>query len=187
MRFLVICLLLHAAVILVHVALVIIWSVRLEHRVWFALSRSGTISTSIVVSSQIIGTVSTKIIITLLAITVPSQDSPVSILQNINTALVTTTQSLALRTILTKNQTITAAHDQHKAWNGLGSALSAAWNQLQLPASIFGTLSIATYLLYISILHVSVTSMFGLEFVDHPNGGTTFTTIGMPDFPLNTS
>ncbi|KAJ7892193.1 hypothetical protein B0H13DRAFT_1886842 [Mycena leptocephala] len=59
--------------------------------------------------------------------------------------------------------TVTSTHDRLSAWAGIGSSLSTLSNQLAVPASVFGTLSIFGYLSAISILHVTTPSLFSAE------------------------
>ncbi|KAJ6557621.1 hypothetical protein B0H19DRAFT_888703, partial [Mycena capillaripes] len=56
--------------------------------------------------------------------------------------LVFVTQRLAMRRKLWSYQTLTATHDHISSWMGLGSALATLYNQISVPASVFGTISI---------------------------------------------
>ncbi|KAF8152683.1 hypothetical protein K438DRAFT_1987837 [Mycena galopus ATCC 62051] len=79
--------------------------------------------------------------------------------------LVFVTQKLAMRhnLRLNLNRTLTSAHDCISAWAGLGSALATLFNQLFVPASIFGTLNIVAYLGCISVLHISIPAILSVE------------------------
>lgn len=107
--------------------------------------------------------------------------------------LVVLTQQLAMHGILIKYQMLTATHDEATAWAGLGSALLVLWRQTHIAASVVGTLTVAIYLLGITILHISTPSLFNLQAFEQPNGTTISTKIGMPnisfdakyDSPLN--
>lgn len=99
--------------------------------------------------------------------------------------LVFVTQNLALRAIPAKAQTVTASPDEYRAWSGVGSALVTTWDQVHLPSSVVGAISVALYLVCVSILHISTSSMFNLEVVDLPNQQTISTTVGLPIFPEN--
>lgn len=96
-------------------------------------------------------------------------------------ALIGVTQQLAIRGIVLKRQTLTAAHDESAAWTGLGSALLAVWRQTRIAASVVGTLSVAIYLIGISVLHISTPSLFNLQVFPRPNASTVSTQIGMPN------
>lgn len=57
------CILLHLVLVIAHIVLVIIWSLRLEHNVVVSLARSGTVSTAIVVVAQALSVVRPRLII----------------------------------------------------------------------------------------------------------------------------
>lgn len=70
------------------------------------------------------------------------------------------TQRLALRSDLFTRQTLTAIHDKNAAWLGLGSAFGSLWQQLELPAAVYGVALITLYLLGIFALHITIPSLF---------------------------
>jgi hypothetical protein len=94
--------------------------------------------------------------------------------------LVLVTQQLTIQGICLKQQMLTATHDELAAWTGLGSALSVLWRQTHIAASAVGTLSIATYLIGISILHISTPSLLNFQAFSRPNRTTIPTRIAMP-------
>lgn len=57
-------------------------------------------------------------------------------------------------------QTLTAIHDKSSAWLGLGSASVSLWQQLKLRAAALGVLGIATYLLGVFVLHITIPGLF---------------------------
>src|ERR1700761_9282082 len=59
--------------------------------------------------------------------------------------------------------TLTAAHDNISAWAGLGSALATLFNQVSVPASVLGTLTIVGYLGCIAALHVSIPAILSVD------------------------
>ncbi|KAF7378111.1 hypothetical protein MSAN_00235300 [Mycena sanguinolenta] len=99
--------------------------------------------------------------------------------------LVFLTQTLAMRCNFRPNQTLTAIHDSISAWVGLGSALVTLWNQVAVPASVFGTLNIVGYLSCISILHISIPAILSVE-VFNTTVAVPAGTLGIPEY-VNTS
>ncbi|KAJ7924190.1 hypothetical protein B0H13DRAFT_2654929 [Mycena leptocephala] len=75
--------------------------------------------------------------------------------------------------------TLTASHDIARAWTGVGSALAALVDQIAVPSSTVGTLSVAGYLLSISILHITTPALFSVETFAQ-SIPTTVTTTGFP-------
>ena len=74
-----------------------------------------------------------------------------------------TTQQLALRSELLKVQTLTATSDNTQSWGGFGSALTSLWQQLHIPASVLGTLTVTIYLGLIVVLQNTTPALYGLE------------------------
>jgi len=114
------CVYLHLLPVLIHSILFVVRSRQFEHRVIVSLSRSGNISSFIVITSQLLATIYTIVMVAVI-------------------------QQLTTRGMLLKHQTLTATHDESTAWVGLGSALLVLWRQTRIAASVMGTLSVAIY------------------------------------------
>ena len=79
--------------------------------------------------------------------------------------------------------TLTAVHDNILAWAGLGSALATLFNQVSVPASVLGTLSIVVYLGCISALHVSIPAIISVDaFNATARVAISASTSGMPEY-----
>ena len=73
------------------------------------------------------------------------------------------TQRLALRRLLTSQQTLTAMHDEFNSWIGLGSALMTLYGQSRIRSTIGSISLITSYLVNAAILHVTIPAMFSLQ------------------------
>ncbi|KAF9228112.1 hypothetical protein BS17DRAFT_805709 [Gyrodon lividus] len=96
-------------------------------------------------------------------------------------ALVVITQQLALRSNLLRRQTLTALHDKSVAWGGLGASILSLWRQGSVPTAIYGALCVVLYLLSISILHVSSSSLIDVETYDTNVPSVVRTSLGLPN------
>ncbi|KAI5897704.1 uncharacterized protein SCHCODRAFT_02662674 [Schizophyllum commune H4-8] len=76
--------------------------------------------------------------------------------------LIWLTQGLALRRLLTSQQTLTAMHDEYNSWIGLGSALMSLYCQTRLRSALFPVICITSYLVEAAILHITIPAMFTL-------------------------
>ncbi|KAJ6506663.1 hypothetical protein C8R45DRAFT_1175809 [Mycena sanguinolenta] len=154
------CLTLHLVLILLHIVALISAVRHWEHRFTFAIDDQATVSFWVTVSTQTFGTAYSAILVFL-------------------------TQKLAKRRNFGPNRTLTAIKDDISAWAGLGSAFVSLWNQLSVPASVCGTLSIVGYLSCISILHISIPAIISVE-VFNATVNVPATTLGIPEY-VNTS
>ncbi|KAG2130861.1 hypothetical protein DEU56DRAFT_814728 [Suillus clintonianus] len=95
--------------------------------------------------------------------------------------LVFLTQRLAMSRALVRRLKLTSIHDISGAWTGLGSALNTAWKQTGVPASLWATTAVTTYLVCISVLHVASSTL--LQFQTFNSSVTTHvsTTLGWVD------
>ncbi|KAH7908469.1 hypothetical protein BJ138DRAFT_352526 [Hygrophoropsis aurantiaca] len=151
-----ICYILHTLLVAIHLILLALWSRHIEHRVTVPIgSQSDTVSIGITVALQGFFTI-------------------------LGAALIVTTQQLALRRNLLQYQTLTGTHDQSAAWSGFGAALRSLWAQKDLPAAIGGVSLIALYLLLISVLHVSSSSLLNLQTYNETGSAAVPTVLGMP-------
>ncbi|KAL1665464.1 hypothetical protein GGF50DRAFT_52658 [Schizophyllum commune] len=89
--------------------------------------------------------------------------------------LIWLTQRLALRRLLTSEQTLTAMHDEFKSWIGIGSALLALFGQSRIKSALPWVLCIAGYLVNVTVLHITMPAMFSLQVGNlyHPDNITT--------------
>ncbi|GJE99694.1 hypothetical protein PsYK624_159650 [Phanerochaete sordida] len=131
------CILLHVLLLLVHVALLVVFSRHYEHAATLSITHASTTWAPLVVGTiqQAFATIYTA-------------------------ALVLVTQRLALRAALRTRQTLTAVHDKNAAWLGLGSALGALWQQTKVRAAPGGVALVAFYLACVFMLHISVPGLF---------------------------
>src|ERR1700761_4476237 len=79
------------------------------------------------------------------------------------------------------DQVLTATHDNAAAWAGIGAALAYLWYQKAVRASIGRTLIAALYLMTISGLHITISSLFSLV-TFNPYRSFLATTRGLPAF-----
>ncbi|KAJ7435175.1 hypothetical protein FB451DRAFT_1571618, partial [Mycena latifolia] len=129
---------LHGVLAAIHIALVVVWSRSIEHRLVFSLDQQRNASLLITVITTTFGTLYT-------------------------TLLVFVTQTLSTRRSLRMNQTLTATHDTAAAWGGIGSAFIHVWHQTVVRASLFGVLSTLMYLGAILVLHITTPALFSVQ------------------------
>ncbi|KAJ7907392.1 hypothetical protein B0H13DRAFT_2332428 [Mycena leptocephala] len=135
-------LILHLALVTIHLAFVGIWAGGLEHRFTVALENEKFVSFLISATTTAFGTIYSAL-------------------------LVFATQTLSTRRSLQMDQVLTATHDNAAAWAGVGAAISHLWLQKTVPAraSMIGVLTAALYLTTILGLHITA-SLFSLVTVD---------------------
>ncbi|KAF7363028.1 hypothetical protein MVEN_00654600 [Mycena venus] len=155
----ILCLVLHSGLVLLHLVLLIIGARRIEHNLVFSIENQAKISFLVTALSTGIGIV------------------------YFSSALFVT-QKLAMHHNLRAYQTLTATHDNIYSWTGLGSALATLYRQLEVRVSLFGPISVACYLICISLLHITTPAIFS---VPGFNTSTPLTvqTLGLPEW--NTS
>ena len=154
-RRVVLCIALHAGLVLVHIGLFIVWSHHYEHLVTVDIDTAASIRLPLIVTvvSQVLGTVSVLFAFILLLL--------VYICWQIYLALlVLATQQLSLQRDLQTRQTLTAIHDKSAAWLGLAASVSSLWQQFKIPTAVWGVLHITLYLGGIFALHITVPSLF---------------------------
>ncbi|KIP03450.1 hypothetical protein PHLGIDRAFT_238213 [Phlebiopsis gigantea 11061_1 CR5-6] len=153
------CLLLHFTLVVLHILLLVIWSHHYEHNATFNISTFSTQWLPVIVTafSQLVGAVYLSFLLLF-------------------------TQRLALRASFGTPQTLTAIHDQSNAWQGLGSAIVAAYQQLKVPAATARVASILMYLIGVFALHVSIPSMLHAENFEDISPKTVSTTLANSSF-----
>ncbi|KAL1669085.1 hypothetical protein GGF50DRAFT_45125 [Schizophyllum commune] len=131
----------HIILVLTHVTLLVVCLLHLEENVVVQLSDDSfgdLTSTAVTVSATIFATIYGALLIWM-------------------------TQRLALRRLLTSQQTLTAMHDEFNSWIGLGSALMTLYGQSRIRSTIGSISLITSYLVNAAILHVTIPAMFSLQ------------------------
>ncbi|KAJ7868157.1 hypothetical protein B0H13DRAFT_1897248 [Mycena leptocephala] len=172
-----ICFTLHLLLVLAHVVLLISGVKHWEHNFMFPLEHQTWVSFWATVLTQGFGTVEWLCQVVLMTHNPP---------QIYTSLIVFLTQKIAMQQNLHSYQTLTATHDSFSSWTGLGSGLATLYNQVSLPASVFGTLNVVGYLGCISVLHITIPAILSVE---------TFTTtvpmdaktLGIPEFTNSTA
>ncbi|KAJ7836625.1 hypothetical protein B0H13DRAFT_2422813 [Mycena leptocephala] len=151
-------LILHSALVMIHLALVGIWARGLEHRFAVALENQKFVSFLISATTTSFGTIYSAL-------------------------LVFATQTLSMRRSLQMDQVLTATHDNTAAWAGVGAAISNLWLQKTVPAraSMVEVITAALYLTTILGLHITTSSLFSLVTVDSTRSFGAGT-LGLPSF-----
>lgn len=76
---------------------------------------------------------------------------------------------------------LTTIHDVSSAWAGLGSALSNVWKQTGIPASLWATAAVTTYLVCISVLHITSSTLLHFQTFNSSLPTNVSTTLGWVD------
>ncbi|KAG2752116.1 hypothetical protein P692DRAFT_20830339 [Suillus brevipes Sb2] len=95
--------------------------------------------------------------------------------------LVFLTQQLAMSSALIRRLKLTTIHDVSSAWAGLGSALSSVWKQTGIPASLWATAAVTTYLICISVLHITSSTLLHFQTFNSSLPTNVSTTLGWVD------
>ncbi|KAG2344920.1 hypothetical protein BDR05DRAFT_961340 [Suillus weaverae] len=95
--------------------------------------------------------------------------------------LVFLTQRLAISRALIRRLKLTAIHDISGAWAGLGSALSSVWKQADIRASLWATTAVTTYLVCISVLHITSSTLLRFQTFNSSMTTRVSTTLGWVD------
>lgn len=134
------CYMLHAILVVIHVALVICYIFRWEHCVTLPYTQTNTDFWPVVLSAslQAFYTIYMAILLFL-------------------------TQRLAMSRMLARRQKLTVIHDICGAWAGLGSALSSIWRQIEIPTSWWAISAVTAYLASISVLHITSSSLLQFQ------------------------
>ncbi|KAF8142807.1 hypothetical protein K438DRAFT_1946148 [Mycena galopus ATCC 62051] len=129
---------LHLTLVVIHIALLVVWLRRWEHRLVFAVDHEHFVS-------RIVKGILTTFVTIYSAL------------------LVFVTQTLSFRCDLRRKQMLTATHDNAVAWTSLGSAVLRLWQQRAIPVSILGVLSALIYLASILVLHTAFPALAAPE------------------------
>ncbi|KAJ6492145.1 hypothetical protein C8R45DRAFT_191925 [Mycena sanguinolenta] len=125
---------LHLTLVAIHIALLVVWFRKWEHRLVFGIENENFVF-------RLVKGISTTFVTLYSAL------------------LVFVTQTLSFRRDFRRRQMLTATHDNIIAWTGLGSAVLRLWQQRAIPASIFGVLSALIYLACLLLLHTTFPAM----------------------------
>ncbi|KAG2110030.1 hypothetical protein BD769DRAFT_1691600 [Suillus cothurnatus] len=141
--------------VMIHIALVMSCIYRWEHRVTLPFTLTNTDFWPVVLSASL------QAFYTLYTV-----------------VLVFLTQRLAISKALVCRLKLTTIHDISGAWAGLGSALSSVWKQTRTPASLWATTAVTTYLICISVLHVTSSTLLQLQTFNSSMTTNVSTTLG---------
>ncbi|KAG1744345.1 hypothetical protein EDD22DRAFT_786287, partial [Suillus occidentalis] len=100
--------------------------------------------------------------------------------------LVFLTQRLAVSRALVSRLKLTSIHDISGAWAGIGSALGSVWKQTGTPASLWATTAVTAYLVCISVLHVTSSTLLQFQSFNSTMTTTVSTTLGWTDVTAGT-
>ncbi|KAF8841052.1 hypothetical protein BDN67DRAFT_967684 [Paxillus ammoniavirescens] len=151
-----VCYVLHALLIILHTVLLGMLLTGIDHRIPIPPAKANFYSVLLTVIQQMFFTV-------------------------YQGALVVITQQLTLRSNLLRRQTLTALHDKSVAWGGLGASILSLWRQVSVPAAVHGTFCVVLYLVSISILHVSSSSLISVETYNTNVSSIVGTILGLPN------
>ncbi|KAH7918552.1 hypothetical protein BV22DRAFT_1051657 [Leucogyrophana mollusca] len=151
------CYCLHTVLIALHLCLVGFAVRHTEHSVIVSItSQTGMLTTALSASLQAFYTLYTAILVYL-------------------------TQRVSLSRRLSQRQMVTTIHDVTGAWGGLGAALDGLWQQTKVVASPLGVLSVTAYLLNISVLHTTSSSIIQFQTFNNTVTASVPTAVGWPD------
>ncbi|KAH7925781.1 hypothetical protein BV22DRAFT_407129 [Leucogyrophana mollusca] len=95
--------------------------------------------------------------------------------------LIYTTQRVSFSRTLFQRQSVAAIHDTTGAWVGLGAAFDSLWQQTKIITSPLKILAVTTYLLCITTLHISSSSVLQLQNFNSTVSASVTTVVGWPD------
>ncbi|KAG2739793.1 hypothetical protein P692DRAFT_20841016, partial [Suillus brevipes Sb2] len=95
--------------------------------------------------------------------------------------LVFLTQRLAMSRALVRRLKLTSIHDISGTWAGIGSALSSVWKQTGTPALLWSTVAVTAYLVCISVLHVTSSTLLQFQTFNSTMTTNVSTTLGWTD------
>lgn len=99
----------------------------------------------------------------------------------LHAVLVFLTQRLAMSRALVRRLKLTSIHDISGAWAGIGSALSSVWKQTGTPALLWSTVAVTAYLVCISVLHVTSSTLLQFQTFNYTMTTNVSTTLGWTD------
>ncbi|KAG1767888.1 hypothetical protein EV702DRAFT_1035862 [Suillus placidus] len=157
------CYVLHGMLVMIHIVLITSYISHWEHRVTLSFMPMNTDFWPVVLSAslQAFYTLYTAVLVFL-------------------------TQRLAISRVLTRHLKLTAIHDIFGAWAGLGSALSSVWKQADIHASLWATTAVTTYLVCISVLHITSSTLLQFQTFNSSMTTRVSTTLGWVD-PSNSN
>ncbi|KAG2337082.1 hypothetical protein BDR05DRAFT_970597 [Suillus weaverae] len=152
------CYVLHGMLVIIHIVLIMSYISRWEHHVTLSFTPTNTDFWPVVLSAslQAFYTLYTAVLVFL-------------------------AQRLAISRALIRRLKLTAIHDISGAWAGLGSTLSSVWKQADIPASLWATTAVTTYLVCISVLHVTSSTLLQFQTFNSSMTTRVSTTLGWID------
>ncbi|KAG1831158.1 hypothetical protein DFJ58DRAFT_848311 [Suillus subalutaceus] len=157
------CYVLHGMLVMIHVMLIVSYIYRWEHNVTLSFTPTNADFWPVVLSAslQAFYTLYTAVLVFL-------------------------TQRLAMSRALVRRLKLTTIHDISSAWAGLGSALSSVWKQTHISASLSATTAVTTYLVCISVLHVTSSTLLQFQTFNSSITTNVSTTLGWVDVSSTT-
>ncbi|KAG1744344.1 hypothetical protein EDD22DRAFT_290739 [Suillus occidentalis] len=156
------CYVLHGLLVVIHSMLVVFYIHHWEHHVTLPLTRNTAFWPVVLSASlQAFYTLYTAVLVFL-------------------------TQRLAMSRALVSRLKLTSIHDISGAWAGIGSALSSVWKQTGTPALLWATTSVTAYLVCISVLHVTSSTLLQFQTFNSTMTTTVSTTLGWIDITSGT-
>ncbi|KAG2132183.1 hypothetical protein BD769DRAFT_579758 [Suillus cothurnatus] len=134
------CYVLHGILVIIHIMLIVSYIYRWEHHLTLPFTPTNSDFWPVVLSAslQAFYTLYTAVLVFL-------------------------TQQVAISRALVCRLKLTTIHDISNAWAGLGSALSSIWKQTRIPASLWATTAVTTYLVCISVLHITSSTLLQFQ------------------------
>ncbi|KAG1840616.1 hypothetical protein F4604DRAFT_1831994 [Suillus subluteus] len=157
------CYVLHGMLVMIHVMLIVSYIYHWEHNVTLSFTPTNADFWPVVLSAslQAFYTLYTAVLVFL-------------------------TQRLAMSRALVRRLKLTTIHDISSAWAGLGSALSSVWKQTHISASLSATTAVTTYLVCISVLHVTSSTLLQFQTFNSSITTNVSTTLGWVDVSSTT-
>ncbi|KAG1873980.1 hypothetical protein F4604DRAFT_1766368 [Suillus subluteus] len=157
------CYVLHGMLVMIHVMLIVSYIYHWEHNVTLSFTPTNADFWPVVLSAslQAFYTLYTAVLVFL-------------------------TQRLAMSRALVRRLKLTTIHDISSAWAGLGSALSSVWKQTHISASLSATTAVTTYLVCISVLHVTSSTLLQFQTFNSSITTNISTTLGWVDVSSTT-
>ncbi|KAF8132803.1 hypothetical protein EV363DRAFT_1259252 [Boletus edulis] len=95
--------------------------------------------------------------------------------------LVFVVQQLATSKLITERHYLTTVHDIANAWTGVGAAVSTLWQQTNLLSSIWAIIGVTLYLICISVMHISSTTIMQFTAYNSTSTISVPTTVPWPN------
>ncbi|KAH7919915.1 hypothetical protein BV22DRAFT_839322 [Leucogyrophana mollusca] len=100
--------------------------------------------------------------------------------------LIYTTQRVSFSRTLFRRQSVASIHDTTGAWVGLGAAFDSLWQQTKIVTSPLKILAVTAYLLCITTLHISSSSVLQFQNFNNTVSASVTTVVGWPHPSVDT-